>query len=192
MIKLGITGGIGSGKSVVADLFRLYGVPVYIADLEAKKLVNTSPAIRKQLTTLFGNDLYSDTGVNKQKLAGYIFGNPQLMQTVNGIIHPEVGRHFVAWTEQQKGKLCAIESAILFESGFDALVDKTLSVFADEATRIRRAAERDQTSEAAIRQRIKHQMPDELKKERADFVIYNHPHTALIPQVRTLIDTLQA
>lgn len=191
MIKLGITGGIGSGKSVVADLFRLYGVPVYIADLEAKKLTNTSPVIHKQLTALFGNDLYTETGLDTRKLASYIFNNPQQLQAVNRIIHPEVGRHYAAWANQQKGGLCAIESAILFESGFDALVDKTLTVFTDEALRIRRAAERDKTSVEAIRQRMKHQMPDELKKERADFVIYNNHHTPLIPQVYALLTTLQ-
>lgn len=190
MIKLGITGGIGSGKSVVGELLSLYGVPVFIADTEAKILTNTSTEIRTELIKLFGDDLYTETGLDKKKLASYIFNNQKLLQTVNRIIHPEVGRSFRAWVDRQKGGICAIESAILFESGFDALVDKTLSVYAPEEIRIRRVAGRDRISEETIRQRMKNQISEEIKKERSDFVIYNDDHTALIPQVHTVLSSL--
>lgn len=190
MIKLGITGGIGSGKSVVGELLSLYGVPVFIADTEAKILTNTSTAIRTELIKLFGDDLYTETGLDKKKLASYIFNNQKLLQTVNRIIHPEVGRSFRAWVDRQKGGICAIESAILFESGFDSLVDKTLSVYAPEEIRIRRVAGRDRISEETIRQRMKNQISEEIKKERSDFVIYNDDHTALIPQVHTVLSSL--
>lgn len=190
MIKLGITGGIGSGKSVVAELFTLYGVPVFIADTEAKLLTHTSAVIRKELIALFGDDLYTETGLDKQKLASYIFNDAQLLQAVNRIIHPEVGLHFQNWVKQQKGKVCAIESAILFESGFDALVDKTLTVFAPEEIRIKRVANRDRISAESIRQRIKNQLSEEIKIERSDFIVYNDDNTALIPQVYAIRSSL--
>ena len=118
MIKIGITGGIGSGKSVVASLLALSGVPVYIADEESKWLTNNSPVIREKLTALFDPEIYTNEGLNKKLLASHIFNNPEQLQQVNQIIHPEVNRHFSAWVERQTSPLCAIESAILFESGF--------------------------------------------------------------------------
>lgn len=118
MIKIGITGGIGSGKSVVASLLALSGVPVYIADEESKWLTNNSPVIREKLTALFGPEIYTNEGLNKKLLASHIFNNPKQLQQVNQIIHPEVNRHFSAWVERQTSPLCAIESAILFESRF--------------------------------------------------------------------------
>lgn len=190
MIKIGITGGIGSGKSVVGELLTLYGVPVFIADTEAKILTDTSVTIRRELIRLFGDDLYTETGLDKKKLASYIFNDPQLLQTVNQIIHPEVGRYFLNWVKQQKGNICAIESAILFESGFNSLVDKTITVFAPEEIRIQRTASRDKISEEAIRQRMKNQISEEIKKERSDFVIYNDDCTALIPQVYATLSSL--
>ena len=127
MIKIGITGGIGSGKSVVASLLALSGVPVYIADEESKWLTNNSPVIREKLTALFGPEIYTNEGLNKKLLASHIFNNPEQLQQVNQIIHPEVNRHFSAWVERQTSPLCAIESAILFESGFYKVVDISLT-----------------------------------------------------------------
>lgn len=132
MIKIGITGGIGSGKSVVASLLALSGVPVYIADEESKWLTNNSPVIREKLTALFGPEIYTNEGLNKKLLASHIFNNPEQLQQVNQIIHPEVNRHFSAWVERQTSPLCAIESAILFESGFYKVVDISLMVYAQE------------------------------------------------------------
>ncbi|MDD4514309.1 dephospho-CoA kinase [Massilibacteroides sp.] len=192
MIRIGITGGIGSGKSVVSEILSLSGVPVFIADTEAKLLINTSQNIRKALCELFGNDLYTDQGLDKKRLASIIFNDPKRLQTVNNIVHPEVGRAFIKWVQEQKGDLCAIESAILFESGFDSLVDKTVTVYAPEAIRIKRACSRDYTTEDNIRQRIKHQLPEEIKKERSDFVIYNDDQKALIPQIYALLTSLHS
>ena len=111
MIKIGITGGIGSGKSVVASLLALSGIPVYIADEESKWLTNNSPVIREKLTALFGPEIYTNEGLNKKLLASHIFNNPEQLQQVNQIIHPEVNRHFSAWVERQTSPLCAIESS---------------------------------------------------------------------------------
>jgi len=117
MIKIGITGGIGSGKSVVATLLRLYGIPVYIADEESKRLTNSSPVIRRALVDLVGEAVYDADGkLDKPRLANFIFGQPEHLARVNAIIHPEVNRDFLDWSERQEKAFCAIESAILFES----------------------------------------------------------------------------
>ena len=183
MIKIGITGGIGSGKSVVASLFRLFGVPVYIADEESKQLTNQSETIRKRLIAHYGEAIYTPEGLNKPLLAAKIFQDPVQLRIVNGIIHPEVKRHFEAWAAKQTTPLCAIESAILFESGFDKVVDTSLMVYAPKALRIERATARDAASREAIQRRIESQMAEEEKRKLADHLIYNDDQQPLIPQV---------
>ena len=191
MIKIGITGGIGSGKSVVATLLELSGIPVYIADTESKLLTATSPVIREKLIALFGEQLYTADGLDKKRLASHIFGNPERLEQVNAIIHPEVNRHFLAWTERQNTPVCAIESAILFESGFYKVVDISLMVYAPRELRIERALGRDSASRE-IERRINSQISDEEKKDRSDYVIYNDNRQALIPQVGKLLCWLQS
>ena len=190
MIKIGITGGIGSGKSVVASLFRLFGVPVYIADEESKQLTNQSETIRKQLIAHYGEAIYTPEGLNKPLLAAKIFQDPVQLRIVNGIIHPEVKRHFEAWAAKQTTPLCAIESAILFESGFDKVVDTSLMVYAPKALRIERATARDAASREAIQRRIESQMADEEKRKLADHLIYNDDQQPLIPQVTAFLARL--
>ena len=173
MIKIGITGGIGSGKSVIASLLNLYGIPVYVADTESKILTETSPAIKEKLTALFGDDLYTDKGLNKKLLASHIFNN-----------------HFSAWTKAQASPICAIESAILFESGFNKVVDKSLMVYAPREIRIERAVSRDNTAREEIIRRIENQLPDETKRDWSDYVIYNDDKQALLPQVEKFLASL--
>lgn len=187
MKKIGITGGIGSGKSVVAELLKLHGIPVYIADEESKRLTSTSPVIKAKLIKLLGPELYTGERLNKPLLASYIFRDEHILQEVNHIIHPEVNKDFENWCIQQKTPLCAIESAILFESGFNRIVDTCLMVYAPIDIRIERALLRDKTSRDAIRQRINNQMPDEAKREKADFTILNDGKQALIPQVEKFL-----
>ena len=192
MIKIGITGGIGSGKSVVASLFQLLGVPVYIADEESKRLTNQSMTIRRQLIAHYGEAIYTAEGLNKPLLAAKIFQDPAQRRIVNGIIHPEVKHHFEAWAAQQETPLCAIESAILFESGFDQVVDTHLMVYAPMDLRIERATARDVASREAIQRRIKSQMADEEKCLLADYIIYNDDKQPLIPQITKLVSRLLA
>lgn len=187
MTKIGITGGIGSGKSVISTLLEINGIPVYIADEESKLLTATSPVIREELIALFGRDLYTSEGLNKKQLASLIFSNPDSLKLVNAIIHPEVNRHFLAWAERQTHPFCAIESAILFESGFNTTVDISLMVYAPIETRICRALKRDAVAREEINRRIQSQLPDETKKERSDYVIYNDGTQALIPQIAKFI-----
>ena len=192
MVKIGITGGIGSGKSVVATLLRLYGIPVYIADEESKRLTNSSPVIRRALVDLVGEAVYDADGkLDKPRLANFIFGQPEHLARVNAIIHPEVNRDFLDWSERQEKAFCAIESAILFESGFDRIVDVKLMVLAPLEIRLERAIARDHALREALERRIKSQMADEEKASRSDFVIHNDGRQALIPQVENFIGWLK-
>lgn len=190
MIKIGITGGIGSGKSVVAQLLSVHGIPVYIADDESKKLTNTSPVIRERLIHLFGPDIYTPEGLNKPALAKAIFGNKDLLLQVNQIIHPEVNKHFLTWSEHQQQHGCAIESAILFESGFNKIVDVSLMVYAPFEIRIQRALQRDHSTEEALRKRIESQVSDEEKKLWADYIITNDGKQPLLPQVEKFLSQI--
>ena len=187
MIKIGITGGIGSGKSVVARLFTCLGIPVYIADDAAKQLLNTSKEIRTRLTARFGEAIYTPEGIDKPRLASLIFSDKQHLAEVNQIVHPVVAADFQAWAARQRTPFCAMEAAILFESGFDRLMDKTLLVYAPEEARIRRSMQRDHATRTTIEARIRNQQSDEQKKEWADAIITNDDLHPLIPQVENIL-----
>lgn len=191
MITIGITGGMGSGKSIVAALLTVYGIPVYDADSESKRLLLTSPTIRRGLTDLLGADIYSPDGttLRRTRMASLIFADPNLLARVNAIIHPEVGRDFDAWRARLTTSVCAMESAILFESGFDRRADLRLMVYAPEAIRLQRVMARDNATEAAARQRMQRQWPDERKIALSDAVITNDGRAALIPQVEAFVKT---
>lgn len=191
MKTIGITGGIGSGKSVVSALLELYGIPVYIADEESKRLTQSSPVIRKGLIELFDESIYTGEGLDKRRLASLIFGNPQMLKAVNSLIHPEVYKDYLRWTESKNTELCALESAILFESGFVKLADYTVMVYAPEEIRIQRAVNRDNSSRTDVTNRIKNQLPDEIKRDKSDFVILNDGIQALIPQVESLLKQIR-
>ncbi|MDH6534509.1 dephospho-CoA kinase [Parabacteroides sp. 52] len=193
MIKVGLTGGIGSGKTVVASLLELMGIPVYIADEESKRLTDTSPSIHDKLTAIFGENIYTSSGLDRKLLASYIFNDTELLHAVNQIIHPEVNRHFLNWAAQQTTDICVIESAILFESGFDKIVDIRLMVYAPLEIRITRACQRNSDiSPQEIKKRIENQLPDEQKKEWADYTILNDNITALTPQVQDFISFIRS
>jgi dephospho-CoA kinase len=187
MIKIGLTGGIGSGKSTVASLFEVLGVPVYVADTESRRLSNTSPSIRDGLIRLFGPAIYTPEGVDRKRLASLIFSDSECLSRVNAIIHPEVHRDFRDWAARQRHDLCAIESAILFETAFYAEVDVTVTVYAPLEMRIERVQKRDGASREDILRRIGNQLPDEVKMERSDYVICNDDREPLIPQVENML-----
>jgi len=192
MIKLGITGGIGSGKSTVSEIFSLCGVPVYIADVESKRLVATSPVIRKKLIHLFGEELYAGGVLNKPLLASHIFNDKKKLETVNTIIHPEVGNDFSQWIQQHSQyEIVAHEAAILFESGFDKLMDKIVMVYTPLEIRIQRTIQRDNISREKVLERIQNQMPDEEKAKLSDYIIVNDNTKSLIEQVTSVIEQLK-
>ena len=183
MIRVGLTGGIGSGKSVVTSLLALYGMPIYIADAESKRLLKFSPLLREQLTALLGRSVYDDKGLNHRLMASLIFNDAKLLEQVNAVIHPAVACHFSSWAKRQTTTCVVLESAILFESNFNHLVDVCLLVYAPRELRIKRVMARDGLTEKEIWQRMQHQIPDEEKMKRADYVIYNDDKQPLIPQI---------
>ena len=189
-IKIGITGGIGSGKSVVAKLLAWMGIPVYQTDAEAKRLMLSDADIRRELTALVGSNAYNEKGLNKALLASYVFGNPEHTRQVNAIVHPKVRHDFRKWAGNSGRMMVALESAILLEAGFRNEVDKVVMVYAPQEVRIERAIRRDSATREQIEKRIRSQMSDESKREAADFVIVNDGETPLIPQVLSLISSL--
>lgn len=192
-IKLGITGGIGSGKSLVSRLLESMGVPVYISDTETKELMVTNLSIREELIALLGEGVYVDGVLNKSLLASYIFTHPEHAKQVNDIVHPRVKIDFICWVQSHvEVPIVAIESAILIEAGFAGEVDVIVMIYAPEEVRIERAVKRDSTSREWIERRIRSQMSDEEKRKQADFVIVNDGETPLIPQVLELINLLSS
>jgi dephospho-CoA kinase len=166
----------------------MMGVPVYISDIEAKRLTQADPIIRQQLTSLVGPDVYQGQCLNRPLLASYLFGSPQHAEAVNGIIHPRVREDFRQWAASYPaGTLVAMESAILIESGFRGEVDLLVVVSAPRQVRIERAIRRDGATREQVEARVQAQMSDEEKREKADFCIQNDGKAALIPQVLELI-----
>lgn len=191
MIKLAITGGIGSGKSVVSEILRLFGIPVYIADDESKRLTESSEEIREKLTEKFGNDIYEGGKLNKPLLASIIFNDKEKLKTVNSIIHPVVRADLSEWLESYAdSKIIASESAILFESGFNAMFDKVITVYTPLEIRIKRIMSRNNTSYDNAKQRIESQMPDEEKVKLSDFVIDNSGNISLLQQIESVLTKL--
>ena len=180
-IKIGITGGIGSGKSVVSRLLEIMGIPVYISDIEAKRITHTNDVIRRELCALVGQDVFLNGELNRPLLASYIFGSPEHAKKVNAVIHPQVKEDFRRWV---KGKgdiaMVGMESAILLEAGFKQEVDFVVMVYAPLEVRVERAIRRDYSSRELIMKRIEAQMSDEVKRNHADFVIVNDDETPLI------------
>jgi dephospho-CoA kinase len=184
MRKIGVTGGIGSGKSLVCKVFSTLGIPVYSADDEAKIISDTHPEIRTTLISWFGNDIYADDVLNRHMLADIIFKDRELLGRVNNLIHPRVAEHFKLWCLKFSHSPYIIhESAILFESGTWKNFDTIIGVTANESIRLRRVMKRPQMTAEKFRMIMQNQLPDKELTERCDHVIVNDDHTLVIPQV---------
>lgn len=190
MIKVGITGGIGSGKSVVSDVIRLLGYPVYNSDIRAKELSDTDGDIRQSLVALFGPAIYTDNHLNRPLLASHLFQNSSHREAVNAIIHPVVFADFNKWCAMQHTALVFAESAILVESGFSALMDKMIVVDAPHKLRLQRVVERDVVTMEQAQKRMEAQMDSVDLCKRADYVIYNDNEHLLISQIVDTINKL--
>ncbi|MBE6287883.1 MAG: dephospho-CoA kinase [Mediterranea massiliensis] len=191
MIKIGITGGIGSGKSVVSKLFELLGVPVYNSDIAAKRLTVTDATIRNGLIALLGEGIYQADTLNKPMLASYLFADAEHARRVNAIIHPRVREDFRAWCQSNRDKkLVAIESAILVESGFVDEVDRVVMVDAPLEVRILRTMQRDNATRQQVEQRVKAQMADEARRKASQTILMNDNELPIMPQVLQLIASL--
>ena len=191
MTKIGITGGIGSGKSVISRILKIMHYPVYDSDYWAKFLMNNDKTIYKALTDKFGPETYSSEGINRPFLAQLIFNNKENLTFVNSIVHPAVGNHFLQWAAEQQSSIVFIESAILFSSGLNKIIDKTIYVDAPQEIRLQRAILRDNASTEAISARIKNQINgDEYARTHSDYIINNDNTSLLIPQIISILQNL--
>ncbi len=193
-IKLGITGGIGSGKSVVSMIFRLMDVPVYDCDFHSKYLTEHNNIIRSQLIDLLGNGVYFPNGrLNKSLLASYVFSDSKHTAQINQIIHPIVKTDFKSWTLNQTSEISIVgmESAILFEAKLENAVDKILFVQAPFNLRIQRTMDRDGLSFEQVKMRIKAQMDDAYKMKRSHFVVVNDGKLSLLSQIQNVLGRLK-
>ncbi len=170
---VGLTGGMGSGKTTIAHMFKKLGVAVYIADSEAKKLIQNSPEIHMKLIALLGEKVYENGILNKRFMAEKIFNNPDLLESVNAIVHPKVKEHFSQWANRQKGNYVIKEAAILFENGGYRDCDSVILVTAPKKIRIQRILNRENITIDAIEARMKNQWSDTKKKKMADIVLEN-------------------
>lgn len=188
MLTVGITGGIGSGKSTVCKVFRVLGIPVFEADIVARNLQNEDPLIKNGLTDLFGVEIYDSNGLlNRRKLAEIIFKDKLLLEKVNRLIHPAVRLEFEKWKKTKSDyPYILYEAAILFETGRSHSLDFVIMVLTDEKERIARVMLRDKLSEDSIKRRISFQMPDSEKRKLADFIIENNDNQMIIPKILEL------
>jgi dephospho-CoA kinase len=188
---VGLTGGIGSGKSTVARLLVTMGYPVYNSDDRAKWLQNNDPDLVNQITRLLGADVYSDGILNRALVASRVFADSDLLKGLNEIVHPAVARDFADWVAAQKSTILFKESAILVETGIYKQCDALVVVTAPEVLRVQRVSKRDGASESEIQKRLKNQKPEAEKIAVADFVIVNDDVSPIIPQVLHMIKHLK-
>lgn len=195
LLTLGLTGLIGSGKSYIARLLAERGLPVYDCDQRAKELYDEDPALRQAMISNFGSEIYdAPTGrLVRQRLAGIIFADKAKLAQVNALVHPAIRRDFASWRIErglQGAKACIIESAILLQADLVSYVDAVLVVSANEELRLERASQRDGVAKDAIRERMRHQLPQEELLRQADFVLINEPDHPLPPQIDALLAQL--
>lgn len=190
MFKAGLTGGIGSGKSVVARIFEVLGVPVFHADDEGKRLLQEDAEVKRQVIAAFGGSCYPDGLLDRQRLAGIVFNNGEALATLNGIVHPAVRERFRLWCSDQQAPYVVMEAAILVESGGHQAFDHLVVVNAPEAVRLERVMKRDGASEEAVRARMRNQADEEVRTAIADTVLVNDGDTLLVPQVLALHERL--
>jgi len=191
MIKVGITGGIGTGKSLICQVFSKLGVPVYFADIVARKLTLSDPEIRKELILLMGRDIYTGNQLNRTEMTQRIFNDPALLKQVEQIIHPRVFEHFKEWCIYHANYPYIIqESAILFESEAYLLFDRFVAVSAPMKLRISRVIKRKGMTMEMIRSIMRHQSPEEDKIKRAHYVLVNDEKRMLLPQILSLHQVL--
>ncbi|MCH5721408.1 dephospho-CoA kinase [Niabella hibiscisoli] len=190
MLQIGLTGGIGSGKTTIANIFSTLGVAIYDADSAAKNLMNTNLQIRQQLTELFGADTYKEGQLNRAFLSSKVFNNAPLLAELNAITHPITIQDSIDWFNRQQGPYAIKEAALIFESGSNKHLDYTIGVWAEKELRIERVLERGGLDRAAILARMEKQMDESEKMKRCDFVIDNNGEKSVIAQVFELHQTL--
>ena len=183
MLKIGITGGIGSGKSIVAKVFEHLDIPVYNADTAAKSLMEKDPALRASITELFGPEAYLNGTLNRSLSSSLVFKDSRLLEALNALVHPATIQYGNEWMNRQSAPYVIKEAALIFESGSQRDLDLVIGVFAPEYLRIKRVKARDNISEDDIRQRMDNQIQDRIKMKLCNYIIANDEKQLLIPQV---------
>ncbi len=191
MKSVGVTGGIGSGKSIVCKIFEIMGFPVFYADVEAKKCMIEDEELIFEIKQLLGENAYVDGELNRPYVANLIFSNAALKVKMDALVHPAVYRAFEEWKKKQTSDLIFNESALLFETGSHERFDAVILVVADLETRLERVMKRDQVSRESVIARVQHQMLDEHKLKMNPYVIENDNHQPLIHQILTFIEKIR-
>jgi dephospho-CoA kinase len=186
MLKIGLTGGIGSGKTTVAKVFEVLGIPVYYSDDRAKYLMNTNSALKTSIVKHFGNEAYKNDALDRKYLAGIVFNNKEKLELLNSLTHPITIQDAEEWMKKQTAPYIIKEAALLFESGAAQKMDYVIGVNAPEYIRVNRVMHRDNLSEEEVMKRISRQIDEEKKIRLCDFVIFNNDKQLVIPQILEL------
>lgn len=188
ILRVGLTGGIGSGKSTVAQIFEVLGIPVSSADLETKRLMNEDPGLRAAIIAAFGPDAYTDGSLNRAWMATQVFSNPARLDTLNALVHPATIRDGERWMQSMTGRApyAIREAALIFETRSAGQLDFVIGVFAPQSIRIHRTMQRDHLTREAVLQRMHYQIEEDIKMRLCDAVIQNDGVQAILPQVLAL------
>ena len=189
MLKIGLTGGIGSGKSTVAHIFEVLGIPVYYADTEAKKLMGANEELKASITRAFGEEAYVDGRLNREYIAAQVFNNDKKIELLNSLVHPATIKDAEEWIKIQRAAYVIKEAALIFESGSNKNLDYVIGVQSPLELRIKRVMDRDNIPAHQVKARMNQQMDDDLKLRLCDYVIVNDEHEMVIPQVLALHET---
>ena len=190
MLRIGLTGGIGSGKTTVAQIFEVLGIPVYYADSEAKRLMNTDPELKEKITGVFGADVYRGGELNRAYLSKLVFGDPEKLAQLNALVHPATIRDTNSWMNKQTKAYAIKEAALIFESGLEKYFDYVIGVSAPQSLRLERVRQRDNSSTEEVLQRIENQMDEKEKISRCEFIVVNDGIQAVLPQVIAIHEVL--
>ncbi len=181
--RLGVTGGIGSGKTTVCRIFRVLDIPVFVADNVAREIMEYDPEVRTAINLIIGKDLYSTGTLDRKELARIIFNRPELLRKVNAAVHPAVLQRFDHWAETSESPYVIMEAAILFEAGADTLVDRVVTISAPVEERISRVMGRNELTREEVIRRINNQLEDEEREEQSYYVINNSDNEMIIPEI---------
>lgn len=191
MLKIGVTGGIGSGKTLVCSAISAMGIPVYNSDIESRLIVDSDKEVINLIKNLFGAGIYVDGKLERKKVAELVFANRDLLEKLNNIIHPAVARHFAQWVEQYAHhKMIVQEAAILFESGAYKYLDKIIGVIAPLEIRIERIINRDSTNYSSVQSRMNNQLSEEELIKRCDYIIVNDGVQLVVPQINEILNKI--
>lgn len=190
-LKVGIAGGIGSGKTTVCNVIEALGYPVYYADAEAKKISETDRLVISAISNLFGADIYISGRLDRKRLASLVFNSKVLLGKLNAIVHPAVAEHFEMWVSKTNSPIVFKEAAILFESGLYKMLDRNILVIAPEDVRLKRVVDRDNTGVDDVKKRMLNQSPQNELIKLADYIINNDGIELIMPQLLSIIDNLK-